>query len=67
MKKIIWNCKFKGTGNLSTEGFKNFLLFALRDLKKMYELRNSPAMFNEWDNLYLLLEADDDGLPPTHV
>ena len=62
LKKFIWNCKFKGIGNLSIVGFKKFLLNALRDLKNLYELEkkeNTPAYFNELNNLYLLLEADN--------
>ena len=68
LKKFIWNCKFKGVENLSIAGFKNFLLYAVRDLKRLYEIKESPASFNKWDNLYVLLEADrDDGPPHTQV
>ena len=68
LKKFIWNCKFKGVENLSITGFKNFLLYAVRDLKRLYEIKESPASFNKWDNLYVLLEADrDDGPPHTQV
>ena len=49
-------------------GFKNFLLYAVRDLKRLYEIKKSPASFNKWDNLYVLLEADrDDGPPHTLI
>ena len=42
-----------------------YLLQALSDLKKLYEIKNKPANFDEWNNLYVLLEpdaVDHDGL-----
>ena len=65
LKKYIWKCKFKDDRNLSVMGFKNYLFQVLSDLKKLYEIKNKPANFDEWNNLYVLLEpdaVDHDGL-----
>ena len=59
LKKFIWKNKFKNEINLSVAGFKNYLLFVLRDLKKIYNLKNKPAQFSEWNDLFILLEADN--------
>ena len=65
IKKFIWKCKFKENRNLSMMGFKNYLSQVLRDLKSLYEIKNKPANFAEWNDLYVLLEpaaVDHDGL-----
>ena len=58
IKKYIWSCKFKNTANLTVVGFNNFLVYNLRDLKKMYEIKNNPASFAVWNDLFLILAPD---------
>ena len=71
VKKYIWNCKFKTERNLSIVGFKNFLVYFLNDLKKMYEFTNNPANINEWNDLFVLVAdpapQDQHGQPPAQV
>ena len=57
LKKFIWNCKFKPDRNLSVAGFKNFLFYLLSDLKDILHEKNKPAKFDEWNDLYLLLDT----------
>ena len=59
LKKFIWSKKFKTEVNLSVAGFKNYLLYALKDLKKIYDIKNNPAKFYEWNDLFILLEPDN--------
>ena len=74
VKKFIWNCKFKSDGGLSIVGFKSFLVYILGDIKKMYEITNKPAYFDEWNDLFVHLIAslnplnpDQHGQPPPQV
>jgi hypothetical protein len=71
LKKFIWSCKFKCLRNLSIVGFKNYLAYALCDLKNLYHLKNKTAEFNAWNDLFVLLPAatpqEHDGLPATQV
>ena len=71
LKKFIWSCKFKCLRNLSIVGFKNYLAYALCDLKSLYLLKNKAAEFNVWNDLFVLLpvgaQQEHDGLPATQV
>ena len=48
--------QLKDDRNLSVVGFKNYLFQVLSDLKKLYEIKNKPANFDEWNDLFVLLE-----------
>ena len=60
LKKYIWNTKFKSSNILSLVGFKNYFRIVLKDLKKIYELKDKSAMFNVWNDFHVLLPADED-------
>ena len=57
LKKYIWITKFKEGTNLSIVGFKNYLGYALSDLKLLYEQKNKPADFNVWNDIYALVNT----------
>ena len=63
LKKYIWNTKFKSSNILSLVGFKNYFRIVLKDLKKIYELKDKSAMFNVWNDFHVLLPADEDLFP----
>ena len=54
LKKYIWVTKFK-TKKLNLNGFKSLLKTCISDLKYIYEMKNSPERFHEWNTLYNLL------------
>ena len=54
LKKYIWAAKFKSK-NLNLNGFKSLLKTYICDLKCIYEMKNTPERFNEWNTLYNIL------------
>ena len=54
VKKYIWKTKFKSV-NLTMVGFKSLLKSYICDLKFIFELKNTPERFNEWNTIYNLL------------
>ena len=54
MKKYIWLTKFR-TGVLNLVAFKSLLKSFVDDLKYIFDMKNTPEMFNEWNMIYNLL------------
>ena len=59
LKKYIWCNKFKEIKNLSIVGFKNYLGYALSDIKLIYELKNYSAAFHVWSDILVLVSGID--------
>ena len=71
LKKFIWINKFKIEVNLSIVGFVNYFTCMLKDLKRLYDLKEKSAEFNVWGNLLVLFPVADlevhHGQPPPQV
>ena len=71
LKKFIWINKFKMEVNLSIVGFVNYFTCMLKDLKRLYDLKEKSAEFNVWGNLLVLFPVADlevhHGQPPPQV
>ena len=50
-KKYIWLTKFK-TANLSLVGFKGLLKSYVTDIKNVFEFKNKPELFVEWNTVH---------------